>query len=143
MDYSTAMAQLRQEQDLDSYQDEQNPNWDISREVMGAISEGFGSRVDFGTFDNCREWGLTVTAGDWTFCTYEHRNGDTIEIQGCPTDQVQPFGPWGDADDSYDTLSRSRCGQFQEATAVLARLIEAAISGGIPGRAEAKAIATR
>lgn len=58
----------------------------------------------FGTFNNCREWGLTYSHGGWTFCVYEHRNSDSICIEGCPDAEVQKYGPYGGAD-KYDTLS--------------------------------------
>lgn len=51
--------------------------------------------LDFNTFYNCREYGLTVTVGGWQFCVYEHRNSDNICIEGCPVDEVKECGPYG------------------------------------------------
>lgn len=67
--------------------------------------------VEFGTFDNCREYGLTITAGDWTFCAYEHRNSDEIHIEGCPTTDVKEWGPYGGSD-KFDTLAHYRWEQY-------------------------------
>lgn len=59
--------------------------------------------VDWGTFSNGREYGLTFTHDSWTFCFYEHRNSDQIHFEGCPTNEVADYGPYG-GEDKYDTL---------------------------------------
>lgn len=63
--------------------------------------------VNFGTFDNCREYGVTFTVPGWQFCVYEHRNSDEICVQGCPVDLVQPYGPYGGIRDKWDVLARA------------------------------------
>jgi hypothetical protein len=71
-------------------------------------------KLDFGTFENCREYGLTVTVGGWTFAAYEHRNSDDICIEGTRTADVKPYGPYG-TDDKYDVLFTARWKQYHEA----------------------------
>lgn len=76
--------------------------------------------LDFGTFDNCREYGLTVTVGGWTFCAYEHRNSDDICLEGCPTGEVKEYGPYGE-DNKYDVLFSARWKHYSDvADAVVA-----------------------
>jgi hypothetical protein len=76
--------------------------------------------LDFGTFDNCREYGVTVSVGGWTFAVYEHRNSDNICIEGCPTDQVKEYGPYG-TDDKYDVLFEADySGQYTARAAMVA-----------------------
>jgi len=137
MNYSDAIAQLRVDQNLpyweEKYPDEPIRQYIIAKEVGGALAEAFRDGIDFGTFDNCREWGLTFTVGDWTFCCYEHRNSDEVHIEGCPTDQTEPFGPYG-GESKYDTLFRSEPEQYQTVTKVLVRIIEAARRGEISDR---------
>ncbi|OBY33442.1 hypothetical protein [Mycolicibacter kumamotonensis] len=137
MNYSDAIAQLRVDQNLpyweEMYPDEPIRQYIIAKEVGGALAEGFGDRIDFGVFDNCREWGLTFTAGGWTFCCYEHRNSDEIHIEGCPSDQVQPYGPYG-GESKYDTLFHAASQQYQVVTKTLVRMIEAALRGEITDR---------
>jgi hypothetical protein len=78
--------------------------FDIAREVGLRVAKEMGELVSFGVFDNCREHGITVTsAGGWTFCVYEHRNSDEINIEGCPTGEIQEWGPYG-GENKYDTL---------------------------------------
>jgi len=59
---------------------------------------GSDFQVEVGTFDNCREYGKTYRVlgakQDYTFCVYEHRNSDQICINGCPTGEVKPYGPY-------------------------------------------------
>lgn len=59
--------------------------------------------LEFGVFDCGREYGLTYTVADWTFCVYEHRNTDSLCIEGCPTDDMKPCGPYGGSD-KYDVM---------------------------------------
>lgn len=81
--------------------------------------------IEFGTFDNCREYGLTVTAGDWTFCAYEHRNSDQIHIEGCPTTDIQEWGPYG-GDDKFDTLAHYGWQRYESAASGLRAAVRAA-----------------
>lgn len=79
----------------------------ISAIVFGALDdEDDLPPLTYGTFDNCREWGLTVSVGGWTWCAYEHRNSDQIQLQGCPDAEVRPYGPYGNAGHAskWDTL---------------------------------------
>jgi hypothetical protein len=76
--------------------------------------------LDFGVFDNCREYGLTVTVGGWTFAVYEHRNSDDIILNGCPTDQVLPYGPYAPDGDKHDVLFAARWTQYHEAAQAVA-----------------------
>jgi hypothetical protein len=95
----------------------------IAVEVMG--ESGLGDefykeedKLDFGTFQNCREYGMTVTVGGWTFAAYEHRNSDDICIEGCPADEVREFGPYG-SEDKFDVLFSAPWKQYHIAAAVL------------------------
>jgi len=62
------------------------------------------SGVEFDTFDNCREYGLTYTFGGWTFCAFEHRNSNELHIEGSPTGEIQSYGPYGGID-KWDTIA--------------------------------------
>lgn len=127
--YSKALDQLRREQDFYGYPEDEHANMVIAKEVGGALAEGFGDKIDFGTFDNCREWGLTFTAGNWQFCCYEHRNSDDIHIEGCKLENRQTWGPYGGTD-KYRTLFRTSYGDYQAVTAALAAVLRVAL---IPG----------
>lgn len=76
---------------------------------QGLLNEFYGEedKLSFGTFYNCREYGVTVEVGGWTFAVYEHRNSDDIVIEGCPTAEVQEYGPYGGGD-KYDVLFSTR-----------------------------------
>lgn len=70
-------------------------------------------KLSFGTFNNCREYGMTVTVGGWTFAVYEHRNSDDICIEGCPTGEVREFGPYGGTG-KHDVLFSARWKQYHQ-----------------------------
>ena len=74
--------------------------------------------VSYGTFDNLREHGLTVSYHGWTFCVYEHRNSDAICVEGCPDSEVQPYGPYGGAD-KYDVLFDTKYRDYEGAAKFL------------------------
>lgn len=77
----------------------------MARIVGTLVASEFGELVSWDTFDNCREHGLTVrTPGGWTFCWYEHRNSDLVHIEGCPTADMQSWGPYG-GENKWDTLA--------------------------------------
>lgn len=91
----------------------------ISDRIGHLVLESLGSEwVDFGTFDNCREYGLTFTVPGWQFCVYEHRNSDEICVQGCPIDEVNPWGPYGGVD-KWDVLGRASGEMYGAAAALL------------------------
>lgn len=130
----------------------ETPNIRIAYEVFG--ESGLGDlRYDdyykpdddgvrprkFGVFDNCREYGLTVRAGDWTFCVYEHRNSDSICIEGCPTSEAPFYGPYG-GEDKYDTLATYGPGKYAQVALCLAEMIDRVTSGVPISRASLKAI---
>lgn len=71
----------------------------------------FPEGTEFGFFENYREYGLTYTVGGWTFAVYQHRNSDEMHLEGCPTDEVMEYGPYG-SDDKYDTLAHVKCDDF-------------------------------
>lgn len=81
----------------------------ISDMVGHLVLDALGSEwVDFGTFDNCREYGLTFTVPGWQFCVYEHRNSDEICIQGCPIDEIAgDYGPWPGDITKWDVLAKA------------------------------------
>ncbi len=98
----------------------------ISASVMGELNALFSGRtvvLDFGTFYNCREYGMTVTVGGWTFAVYEHRNTDDICIEGCPTAEVKDHGPYG-GDDKYDVLHYARYNEHYESARFLNAIVE-------------------
>lgn len=94
-------------------------NITISRIVGDMVDKATEGAVDFGVFDNCREYGLTFSHGLWTFCVYEHRNSDLIDIEGCPTIEAQDYGPYG-SDDKYDTLF---CAEYEAYGVVAEKLL--------------------
>lgn len=108
----SAIEKHREEQDIESWWGDADRDSiedyapiAMARTVGTLIASEFGELVSWDTFDNCREHGLTVsTPGGWTFCWYEHRNSDTIHIEGCPTSEMQSFGPYG-GESKYDTLA--------------------------------------
>lgn len=144
MNYSDAIAKLRIEQDAQwwetHYPGEPPGNYIIAKEVGGALAEGFGDRISFDTFDNCREWGLTFTAGDWTFCCYEHRNSDQIHIEGNLTDCIETWGPYGNCG-KYDTIFHADWQEYQAITRALTLLLIAAAANLLSSRDDAIAFA--
>ena len=97
----------------------------IAHEVFGepGLSDEFYGEehlLDFGVFENCREYGVTVTVAGWTFAAYEHRNSDKICVEGCPTDEVKEYGPYG-GEDKHDVLFSARWKHYSDvADAVVA-----------------------
>lgn len=75
--------------------------------------------IEFGTFENCREYGLTVTTAGWTFSAYEHRNSDNIIVNGCPTAEVHPYGPYAPDGDKYDYLYATEWKSYHKAAKAL------------------------
>ena len=73
----------------------------------------------FGIFENCREYGLTVSINGWTFSVYEHRNSDYIIVNGCPTAEVHSYGPYAEDGDKYDYLFECKWKQYHEAAKAL------------------------
>lgn len=133
MNYAEAMHELTKDNEWAVGSDgDDAPNLSIAKEVGGALAEGFRDRVDFGTFDNCREWGLTFTVADWTFCCYEHRNSDMIHAEGCPTSEVAPYGPYGGAD-KWDTMFSASWQQYPVVIKALSAAI-LAVEKGITSR---------
>jgi hypothetical protein len=83
----------------------------IAMDVMGecGLADEFYKEehlLDFGTFYNCREYGVTVTVGGWTFASFEHRNSDAIMVDGCRVEDVKEYGPYS-TDDKWDSIMRS------------------------------------
>jgi hypothetical protein len=120
----------------------------IAVEVFGetGLSDEFykeEDKLDFGIFNNCREYGMTVTVGEWTFAAYEHRNSDDICIEGCPTSQVKEFGPYG-TDDKFDVLFSACWKQYHEVSDVMNRLARFILAQDGPvTRADLKAVANK
>ena len=102
-----------------------NTNIRLAVDVFGecGLLDHFYKReelLDFGTFYNCREYGVTVTVGGWMFAVYEHRNSDSIIIEGCPVGEVKEYGPYG-GEDKYDTLfGAAYNGQYEARAAMVA-----------------------
>lgn len=99
----------------------------LSAQIIGGLAQDRLFRVpdvEYGTFDNCREYGVTVTVKGFTFAVYEHRNSDTICVNGCKAEDVLPYGPYAADGDKYDVLAVFAYNQPGEALAALERLIE-------------------
>lgn len=97
--------------------------------------------LDFGVFSNCREYGVTVTVGGWTFAAYEHRNSDDICIEGTRTDDVKPYGPYG-TDDKYDVLFSARWKQYHEAATAINAIARHVLSNPDATRDDLKGVAS-
>ncbi|QHJ86411.1 hypothetical protein SEA_KUWABARA_75 [Gordonia phage Kuwabara] len=144
----SAIDKHRAEQDAESWwSDDWGPLDDFAPYAMartvGALVAGeFGELVSWDTFDNCREHGLTVrTPGGWTFCWYEHRNSDTIHIEGCPSTEVQSFGPYG-GESKYDTLAEFWPETYDAVAVCLIEMVRHTIERGTV-RADLKKIGVR
>jgi len=94
----------------DTYHGGPGNQFDIAKEVGARVGRELGELVRYGLLDNGREHGLTYTTPGadgaantgWTFCVYQHRSSDIICIDGCPTNRIQPHGPYGgDTSGSY------------------------------------------
>lgn len=113
---------------LDPDNEENDDQLLISQRVGQIVVERLGAEfVDFGTFDNCREYGLTYTVAGWQFAVYEHRNSDEICLQGCPLPEVRPYGPYGDHGDAnkYDVLAKVSWQHYGAAAEMLIAAIRA------------------
>lgn len=111
----------------------------ISREVADRIVSRLGTEwCDFGTFDNCREYGLTFTASGWQFAVFEHRNSDHIMLEGCPLAEVKEWGPYGGID-KWHMIAHVGCEDYDGA----ADMLEAALRyvHGVAGATRASVIA--
>lgn len=104
---------------------------DINFRIPALIAQyiDFPEGTEFGTFNNCREYGVTYSRNGWTFAAYEHRNSDQICIEGCLTTEMQPYGPYG-GDDKFDTLSYDAPDDFYS----VAQRLEAALRFASPER---------
>ena len=109
----------------------------------GLLDEFFQEedKLDFGVFENCREYGVTVTVGGWTFAAYEHRNSDDICIEGTRTDDVKPYGPYG-TDDKYDVLFSARWKQYHEAAKAISAIARHALTNPDATRDDLKDVAS-
>lgn len=117
----------------------------IAYEVFGepGLSDDFYGEqhlLDFGTFENCREYGVTVTVGGWTFAAYEHRNSDDICVEGCPTAEVRDYGPYS-GEDKYDVLLYARWRDYRTVAEALSRVARYVLAHPRATRADVKAAA--
>jgi len=85
-------------------------------------------RISIGTFTNCRECGLTFAVfaenGEtFTWCVYEHRNSDSIIINGkdgyITLNGDLPYC----SDNKWQYLGASGCGEHQATADKLANMI--------------------
>lgn len=105
----------------------QSHNVRIAADVFGWLDGDYlyqDKTVDYDVFDNCREWGLTVTVAGWTFCAYEHRNSGNICIEGCREENVKHYGPYG-GEDKWDVLASFPWRHGYEASLALEDMIRA------------------
>lgn len=88
--------------------------------------------IEVGTFDNCREYGNTYRAvgahQDYTFCVFEHRNSDEIIINGCPTNEIKPYGPYS-GESKYDCYESFRYNQHYDAARKLYEILSECFAG--------------
>jgi hypothetical protein len=111
----------------------------VGNDLVSDLLFTINDELEFGAFDNGREYGLTVTAGGWTFAVYEHRNSDDICVEGCPTADVQPHGPYGGSD-KYDVLYSTRWRNYEGASAALAAAIQRVRNVPSTGREKLKQV---
>lgn len=98
---------------------------------------GEEDKLNFDTFYNCREYGLMVTVGGWTFAAYEHRNSDNICIEGCPATDVQEVGPYA-GEDKYDVLFSAAWKHEYDAAKALIAAARYVLANPAATRAEVK-----
>jgi hypothetical protein len=114
-------------------------SYEVYANLLNELYES-GTVFTFAPFDNCREYGLTIDAGNgWIFCVYEHRNSDQIQIQGCPAAEVRPYGPYGDAD-KWDTLASFEWREYYATAVALASMIRRTVNDPNVTRAQLKAL---
>lgn len=91
-----------------------------------------GKRLTIGTFDNCREYGLTYkiegAAQSLVFCIYEHRNSDSICINGCYEKEIKPYGPYN-GDDKWGYFASYPYQHYTEAAKRLADFLVQSVNG--------------
>ncbi len=107
----------------------------VGNDLVSDLLYDMHTELVFGTFDNGREYGLTVTAGEWTFAVYEHRNSDNICVEGCPTDEAEPYGPYG-GEDKWDVLHSSPWRNYEDAAKALAAGLRLAASSNATWKRE-------
>ena len=82
-------------------------------------------QIEVSEFDNCREYGFQyrVLNGkqDVSFTVYEHRNSDNIIINGCKTEDVQPYGAYLKGGSKWDYLA---CFGYEEYNKVTDQLFK-------------------
>jgi hypothetical protein len=136
-------VELRQRYNLDqtpvSEYTADSTNITISRIVGDMVDKATEGAIDFGTFDNCREYGLTFTLGLWTFCVYEHRNSDEICIEGCLTAEMKSYGPYGGIS-KYDTLTCDGPEEYKAVADKLTSMLRLVSDGGEHSRADLRAV---
>jgi hypothetical protein len=107
----------------------------VGSDLVSDLMYDMRDELVFGTFDNCREYGLTVTVSGWTFAVYEHRNSDNICVEGCPTDETEVFGPYG-GEDKYDVLFTTEWRNYEVAAKALAAGLRLAASSSATWKRE-------
>ncbi|WP_336794136.1 hypothetical protein [Gordonia malaquae] len=105
-----------------------NRNVYISSEVMTPLADS-ARALEFGTFNNVREYGVTVTAGASTFCAYGYRAGDEqVHVEGCATAEMEPYGPYGGLSGT-DVLAN--CGWSAQAVDIAAEVVAALVDAAL------------
>ena len=88
--------------------------------------------ITIGTFTNCRECGLTFLVSDYskkenqtfTFCIYEHRNSDTIIINGKAGHITMNGDLPYKTDNKNEYIAEFSCEQYYQCAKKLADLIK-------------------
>jgi hypothetical protein len=88
--------------------------------------------IEIGEFDNCRESGFTYSLlggkQDMVFCVYEHRNSDSIIINGCMRQHMKAYGPYN-GDSKWDYLATFSYGDYTGCAERLAEFLLGAYKG--------------
>lgn len=73
--------------------------------------------LEVGEFYNCREEGFTYSLlngkQDMVFCVYEHRNSDSIIINGCKRENMKSYGPYNGGS-KWDYLYSFGYGEYSD-----------------------------
>ena len=107
----------------------------VGNALVGDLLYAERDELDFGTFDNGREYGITISTRFWVFAVYEHRNGDNICVNGAPI--AEDRGVYG-GEDKWDVLYSADYRDYESAAAALAAAIKRVRNVPSTGRSKLK-----
>ena len=103
-----------------------NNQFRVSHGVSESLNQGdVPDSTRYGTFYNCREYGITYSVGEFAFCVFEHRNNDTVYIQGSRLDDSYEYGPYT-GESKYDGLTTVEPEDYGTAARIVQRLLVSA-----------------